>query len=138
MASAVRHKVLAERAAFTVAVLDMDALKHINDQHGHDAGDRALVRIVDGLRPLLGPNDWICRQGGDEFLLGLHDDVRTLEVRLADWSAALVASDPLLRLSIGLAGYVPGEHAHALCRRADTAMYRAKRSGAGISMELPA
>jgi hypothetical protein len=101
-------------------------------------GDRALVRIVDGLRPLLGPNDWICRQGGDEFLLGLHDDVRTLEVRLADWSAALVASDPLLRLSIGLAGYVPGEHAHALCRRADTAMYRAKRSGAGISMELPA
>ena len=129
---------LAEGAAFTGAVLDMDALKQINDQHGHDAGDRALVRIVQELKPLLGPKDWICRQGGDEFLVGLHDDVQALEGRLAEWAAALVASDPLLRLSIGLAGYVPGEHAHALCRRADTAMYRAKRSGAGISVELPA
>lgn len=124
--------------AFTVAVLDMDALKQINDQHGHDAGDRALVRIVHDLRPLLGPSDWICRQGGDEFLVGLHADMPTLEARLSAWAAGLLQSDPLLRLSIGLAAYVPGENAHAFCRRADTAMYRAKRSGAGISMELPA
>lgn len=125
-------------AAFTIAVLDMDALKQINDQHGHDAGDRALVRTVQELKPLLGPKDWVCRQGGDEFLLGLHEDMTVVEGRLAAWAAALVASDPLLRLSIGLAGHAPGEHAQALCRRADAAMYRAKRSGAGISMELPA
>ena len=129
---------LPEGAAFTIAVLDMDALKQINDTQGHAAGDRALVRIVHGLQPLLGPSDWICRQGGDEFLVGLHGDMQAMEARLSAWAAALVASDPLLRLSIGLAGYVPGEHAHALCRRADTAMYRAKRSGAGISMERPA
>ena len=129
---------LAERAAFTVAVLDMDALKQINDHQGHDAGDRALVRIVHGLQPLLGPSDWICRQGGDEFLVGLHGDMQAMEARLSAWTAALVASDPLLRLSIGLASYVPGEHVHALCRRADAAMYRAKRSGAGVSTEITA
>ena len=129
---------LPEGGAFTIAVLDMDALKQINDQQGHDAGDRALVRIVQGLQPLLGPDDWICRQGGDEFLVGLHADMPALEARLSAWSAALLESDPLLRLSIGLAGYVPGEDAHVLCRRADAAMYRAKRTGAGILMEITA
>ena len=129
---------LPEGGAFTVAVLDMDALKQINDHQGHDAGDRALVRIVHGLQPLLGPSDWICRQGGDEFLVGLHGDMQAMEARLSAWTAALVASDPLLRLSIGLASYVPGEHVHALCRRADAAMYRAKRSGAGVSTEITA
>ena len=64
--------------------------------------------------------------------------MQAMEARLSTWAATLVASDPLLRLSIGLASYVPGEHLHALCRRADTAMYRAKRSGAGVSTEITA
>lgn len=124
--------------AFTIAVLDMDALKQINDHQGHDAGDRALVRIVQELRPLLGPDDWVCRQGGDEFLVGIHAPALQVEARLSAWVASLVASDPLLRLSIGLAGYAPGDDAHALCRRADAAMYQAKRSRAGVSMEITA
>lgn len=130
--------VLPADAAFTIAVLDMDALKQINDHQGHDAGDRALVRIVQDLQPLLGAGDWICRQGGDEFLVGMHAPVAQVEGRLSAWAAALVESDPLLRLSIGLAAYAPGEDAHALCRRADAAMYQAKRSRAGVAMEITA
>jgi diguanylate cyclase (GGDEF)-like protein len=124
--------------AFTIAVLDMDALKQINDHQGHDAGDRALVRVVQELRPLLGPGDWVCRQGGDEFLAGIHAPALHVEARLSAWVASLVASDPLLRLSIGLAGYAPGDDAQALCRRADAAMYQAKRSRRGVSMEITA
>jgi diguanylate cyclase (GGDEF)-like protein len=127
---------LPEGAAFTVAVLDMDALKQINDHQGHEAGDRALVRIVQEVQPLLGPHDWICRQGGDEFLMGLHAQASEVETRLSAWMASLVASDPLLRLSVGLAAYAPGEEPQALCRRADAAMYQAKRSRAGVSMEI--
>jgi diguanylate cyclase (GGDEF)-like protein len=120
---------------FVICVVDLDNLKQINDQHGHRAGDLALASVVESARTCcLDNGDWICRWGGDEFVLALHADYRIAQDRIHAWIEVLSRpgddSVPVL-ISAGCACYQPGQSAIDLYRQADSAMYHAKFSGGG-------
>ncbi|MEU4158263.1 GGDEF domain-containing protein [Actinoplanes sp. NPDC026670] len=117
-----------------VALLDLDGFKQINDTLGHEAGDLLLTRAASALTAAARPGDTVARLGGDEFVLVLPgttaaDAVALMERVLAGLQQP-VAMDgrPLrMRASIGIAGGRTGDDAADLLRRADTAMYAAKR-----------
>lgn len=127
----------AARASFgTVVVFDLDNLKHINDTHGHQAGDALLKYFVEVMRPNMRPSDKLYRFGGDEFLLVMprakRDDVvhrfqRLLtEVPPLQWhqsDGALLE----LQVSMGAAPYEGGENLEAAVNEADREMYANKR-----------
>lgn len=120
---------------FVICVVDLDNLKQINDQHGHRAGDLALASVVESARTCcLANGDWICRWGGDEFVLALHADYQIAQDRIRAWINVLLRpsddSIPVL-ISAGCACYRPGQSAIDLYRQADSAMYQAKFSGGG-------
>jgi len=116
---------------FTLFVIDMDNLKPINDRYGHEAGDRVLKRLVETAYGWLGPQDWIGRWGGDEFLLGVHAPEEEATLKLNQWLSMLEREDAHapVHVSAGSAVHGPCEEAAELYRRADAAMYRAKFSG---------
>ena len=63
--------------SLTLALIDLDHFKRINDAHGHHAGDRALRHVVAVLRELAEPGEWLVRIGGEEFVLLLRKPIGT-------------------------------------------------------------
>lgn len=125
-------------AAFSVACVDIDLFKQINDRHGHAAGDAALVGTAQALRAQIRPGDVIGRSGGEEFLVLLmcadQDTALAIVERMRSAVAAAksIHPDPArnLTVSIGLATALPTDASiDALVARADGALYRAKGSG---------
>ena len=124
----------------TLALIDVDHFKAVNDRHGHAAGDLALQMVSDTLAATIRPYDWLGRWGGEEFLAILPgaDDAAALGLgeRLCEAIAAapLTLSDapPVpLSISVGLAdgrGRTVAE-LDLLLQRADKALYTAKREG---------
>ena len=119
-------------------LIDIDHFKAINDRHGHDAGDRALVAVADRLRALSRPDDIVARWGGEEFLLLLpdmpipiaHDFAERLRASLAAVAVALAdGGEVRLTASIGLAGGTASTSFDGLLREADAALYAAKQAG---------
>lgn len=117
----------------TLYVLDVDNLKPVNDEHGHVAGDRMLIDLVESSRHWLREADWIGRWGGDEFLVCIHDHADAADARMRNWLCNLTSmprADPIpIRVSVGGAHYRPGIDAMELYREADAAMYSAKAQG---------
>jgi diguanylate cyclase (GGDEF)-like protein len=116
----------------TLYVLDVDNLKPVNDEHGHVAGDRMLIDLVDTARNWLQGEDWIGRWGGDEFLICVHDDPHSANARVRRWLRELAqprADGITIRVSVGCAQFRPGIDAMQLYREADAAMYAAKSKG---------
>lgn len=125
--------------------IDLDGFKQVNDAHGHDAGDAVLrataQRLVSGVRS----NDSVARLGGDEFvvLLASANSLAGAEVVAGKLLSSLAEPVPyqgqLLRVgaSIGVTLVDAGaESPDALLRRADAAMYEAKRAGKGRVQRL--
>jgi len=121
----------------TVAMLDLDNFKRINDTHGHCVGDHAL-RAVSGLLLEHTPDDAIvCRAGGEEFLIALTCIPSEIEPLAERICAAVTGLSPEMTASIGTAGaelpWLSGPERTArieeLIAIADSAMYAAKRSG---------
>jgi diguanylate cyclase (GGDEF)-like protein len=120
-------------------LLDLDHFKQINDDHGHGAGDAVLVAVATRLRGAVRARDAVVRMGGEEFLVILHDirdDAELLGV--AEHVRARIVADPVrvaagvlpVTTSIGAAPAGPvGEGFEQQLRRADRALYRAKRDG---------
>lgn len=112
----------------TLAFLDVDGLKSINDQHGHAAGDRVLVQVVTALRSHLRAHDLVIRFGGDEFVCsfaGMADE--EAHHRFARVNEDLAAATDPASITVGLAALRPDESADDLCRRADAAFYEARK-----------
>lgn len=115
-------------------VVDLDNFKQINDRYGHDVGDDVLKKTVAQMRSVLRTDDYLARTGGEEFeVILLHaslDEARITADRIrksiaeADFPAVGTVT-----CSIGLAASQVGDSLITLRRRADTAMYSAKRSG---------
>jgi diguanylate cyclase len=127
---------------FALLFLDLDKFKEINDTLGHRVGDEVLQRVARCLASSVRAVDTVSRYGGDEFVVLLADVSQPADAQLvADKVIALLGEpcqigDHVLRLSasIGISLYPEdGTDALVLIERADAAMYRAKRQGAGSS-----
>ena len=121
--------------------LDMDNFKRVNDVHGHQKGDEAIIALRDLMREYSRPGDEIARLGGDEFAMWLDNIAPDVAVKRAE---TLIAASARLRkfsgdaehplgVSVGVALYDPatGESLEHLLARADEAMYAIKRAGKG-------
>lgn len=121
----------------TVAMIDIDHFKQVNDTYGHDVGDRLLAHVSMIAKSVLRDSDSLVRYGGEEFLLILPEaDIKGGEFVL-DRLRIVIARSPLMdnqrkievTFSGGLAQLKEGENGHNLVLRADRALYDAKRAG---------
>ncbi len=121
-----------------LAMMDLDGFKGVNDNHGHQVGDRLIKEVAALLKALVGPNIGIARLGGDEFALlfcGLNaaSEIESAASRIIARFAQPFRIDERtvsVGISIGLAsGGINGINSGELMRRADVAMYAAKRAG---------
>ena len=125
------------RSALTLALLDVDHFKQVNDQHGHAVGDQVLLAMAQLLSENTRSGDVVARHGGEEFVLVLPGmpAQRALEVcdRLRErvhshpWNQRFGLDTPLT-VSLGLAG-APAYELPDLLQRADRALYQAKGEG---------
>jgi diguanylate cyclase (GGDEF)-like protein len=122
-------------ASAVLMLFDIDHFKHINDHFGHAAGDRALTLVSGSLLEHLRSQDVAGRHGGDEFVLLLRRADTAAAMRVAARIVAGVqlraaeAQLPRLTLSFGMVQVADGERVDDALRRADQAMYEAKRQG---------
>jgi diguanylate cyclase (GGDEF)-like protein len=115
----------------SVAFLDLDSLKELNDRAGHPAGDAALVHLVRTAQETLRPTDLLARVGGDEFVLLLpdtdSDEAITVTRRIQDQLRDTVGEESL-SITVGLVTWRhPPENTEELFVEADALMYEAKR-----------
>ncbi|GAA2511595.1 GGDEF domain-containing protein [Pilimelia columellifera] len=122
----------------SVAIIDLDHFKRVNDEVSHDAGDKVLARLATLLEAAVGGDgSFVARLGGEEFLLVLHADSATAArvcqqlcdtIRAKDWSD-LVGTMPITA-SVGVATtFAGGDAAIALLSTADRNLYRSKANG---------
>lgn len=120
-----------------IAMLDLDHFKRINDGYGHLAGDKVLKIIATQLRKHLRPTDFIARFGGDEFVLLMPDTPLSAGLHLIEKLRAAIQACPFhfkgepvtITTSIGVSAFRPGDRSDHVLKRADEALYRAKRRG---------
>lgn len=116
-------------------MLDIDHFKRVNDTHGHDVGDQALVAIADVLRNGIRDMDILARWGGEEFLVLLPETNLTGAMLIAERIRQQVSQIKLpkipegLTISIGLCEAVPGMELKTVTNLADRALYQAKANG---------
>ena len=120
-----------------VALLDIDDFKKINDAHGHDTGDAALVHLAHVARQVLRPQDTVARYGGEEFVIVMPDtalergvEAMTRLQRELTKRFFLEGNERLMiTFSAGVAQMAADEQGSDAIKRADQGMYLAKRSG---------
>jgi diguanylate cyclase (GGDEF)-like protein len=121
----------------TLLLVDLDDFKTVNDSLGHPAGDEMLVKIGQRLQATIRTGDTVARLGGDEFAILMEDGGDSLEVAsrvLASLDAPVMVATREIpaAASIGIASLLPGDppsNATDMLKRADLAMYAAKRAG---------
>lgn len=119
---------------FSLLMIDIDHFKNINDYYGHSVGDEVLRRFGEVLTARLRQNDVAARWGGEEFVVladGANlDNARMLAEQIRESVATTTFSPvPRVTVSVGIADYQEGETGDDLLRRADKALYGAKRNG---------
>lgn len=135
-----RLRALTERhgTSLSLLMLDVDHFKRINDRHGHEAGDKVLVEVADLLRARLRESDFICRLGGEEFVVLLPGAVGRHAVEVADAVRRKLADASIQRngvpipltVSIGVAHYGDdGQTLDDLLAAADQRLYQCKQEG---------
>ena len=129
-------------SGFCIAVIDIDHFKAINDGHGHDAGDTVLRHFADICRERVRVQDVLGRMGGEEFLLILpgarSSDASRIIGRIREgYPPARLIEDGVdlpYTFSAGIAEARPGDDRSWILRRADRALYAAKREGRNCTM----
>lgn len=120
-----------------IAMLDLDHFKRINDGYGHLAGDKVLKIIAAQLRKHLRPGDFIARFGGEEFVLLIPGATLEMGVQLVEKLRLAIEACPFhfkgepvtITVSIGLSAFRPEDRSEKVLKRADAALYEAKKRG---------
>jgi len=136
---------LVEQAAsrgkpLTALVLDIDYFKSVNDTHGHDAGDDVLREFSTRIKKSIRGIDLACRLGGEEFVIVMPETDMAVATIVAERLRRRIASEPFpiahgtrtieVTISIGIATLdTADDNAATILKRADQALYRAKRDG---------
>jgi diguanylate cyclase (GGDEF)-like protein/PAS domain S-box-containing protein len=118
----------------SVALIDIDYFKAVNDEFGHRHGDEVLRRVSDVLSGRLRANDTVCRWGGDEFLIIVTDTDASGARAVAEDLRRLIAKKHFpggiaITVSVGVAVHAGSGSPAALIERADQALYQAKERG---------
>lgn len=123
------------RQPFAVLALDIDHFKSVNDNWGHDVGDRVIRQVAQTLRQSARQSDVVCRNGGEEFLMLLPNTPLKEAEAMAERIRISIADNAIetvghISISIGVAEWdarrLPLESS---LKRADDALYQAKNSG---------
>ena len=132
------ERVVRYKHPLALLLLDIDNFKHYNDSYGHPAGDKVLADLGEILLECIRRTDTAFRYGGEEFTVILPETKDEGAVMVAErirerFEAEAFSPEPNETIhntvSIGVAQYKPGEDLKSLVKRADTAMYDAKRQG---------
>jgi diguanylate cyclase len=124
--------------SFAILFVDLDGFKYINDNFGHQVGDKVIKNVADTLKDALGPQDTISRIGGDEFIIILGNLTSNLYIQKIMEKIQNALKKPFVHekeyLSVGASigisiAYEHGEDSDTLIRKADLAMYEVKRNG---------
>lgn len=126
-----------QRSPLSLALLDIDDFKCINDRHGHAAGDMALRHFAQLISAALRKTDTFARLGGEEFVIVLPDTSLQNAADTLDRIQKALADHPLksgrkrigLRFSAGLTHFDGKQDINALINAADAGMYQAKEAG---------
>ncbi|MEA2905676.1 MAG: two-component system, cell cycle response regulator [Alphaproteobacteria bacterium] len=123
----------------TVLVLDIDYFKSVNDSYGHDAGDDVLREFALRIRKSIRGIDLACRYGGEEFVVVMPETDMSVATMVAERLRRRIASEAFavqqggrtieVTISIGIAALGRDDNAATVLKRADQALYRAKRDG---------
>jgi len=123
----------------TVLVLDIDYFKAVNDTHGHDAGDDVLREFALRIRKSIRGIDLACRYGGEEFVVVMPETDLAVATMVAERLRRRIATEPFpiqegagsveVTISVGISALGPNDDAGNILKRADRALYRAKRDG---------
>jgi len=125
-------------AVYAVMLLDIDHFKQVNDNLGHEAGDKVIQQVANLLQHSVRETDMVARYGGEEFIVVLAQTEPTKVQLIAEKLRAAIAADTMaavgqITVSIGVAiADVDDTDAEAVVRRADAAMYQAKRAGRNL------
>jgi len=138
------HRASRENAFFCLIMLDIDHFKRVNDEYGHQAGDKVLVEVVNRVKSELRPYDIIGRYGGEEFVVGILGADRGMGLKKAEDFRRCVEekefkySDKKLKITISLGvtcqkiegtkNNIP-QLLDNLTKKADDALYKAKETG---------
>jgi diguanylate cyclase (GGDEF)-like protein/PAS domain S-box-containing protein len=126
------HSLSRRQGALAVVFVDLDGFKTVNDQHGHQVGDKTLIRVAQAIEGAVRPADTVARLGGDEFVVVADDlgpaEAESLAKRLTAAVGELRVGAVRLEASVGIATAEPDDTAEALLRRADAAMYAHKHT----------
>ena len=119
--------------------MDIDYFKSINDTYGHDAGDDVLREFAIRIRKSIRGIDLACRYGGEEFVVVMPETDLAVATMVAERLRRRIASEPFpiqqgahgieVTISIGIAALGRDDTAASVLKRADQALYRAKRDG---------
>jgi diguanylate cyclase (GGDEF)-like protein len=134
-----KTSVWAFRAPFSLILCDLDYFKLVNDNHGHDVGDRILRRVAQSLQHQLRRTTPLYRYGGEEFVVVLEQTELDVAADVAERLRQTVRSMPFridselltITASFGVAQLIPDKDQHAIevLQRAEEALFEAKREG---------
>jgi diguanylate cyclase (GGDEF)-like protein len=121
--------------SFALSLIDVDNFKSINDMFGHWVGDIVLQRVAECVMNSVGPNDFVCRYGGEELAVIYIIDGRDLSALMENLRANIEGMDieeiegRRITVSTGAAVYAKGQGIELLVRETDALLYEAKNEG---------
>ena len=131
----------------SLVMIDVDHFKQVNDTHGHDVGNQALIHIAGLLRQTLRKLDIVCRFGGEEFVLILPSTCLAPAVLVAERIRCLIEKTPLkvsrekifMTISLGVESFAPldTKSTAELLKSTDSYLYQAKQNGRNCTCHPP-